>query len=220
MQIYAPTSERKYDEDIEALYKTIKNTIEDLQEDNINLIMGDFNAKIEQGRRSDSVSDYGLGESNERGGRLFEFYQGMEVVVTNTWFKLSKRRLYTWKSPVDKANSPEPVRNQIDYILINKLFRNIIKRVTTHPGADIGSDHNPLVADLTLRLKVVKRKSITRKSDISKLRIAVIRENAAWDLNNKLERIEEINQIDINTQWNKIKRAILKTSEQHLRPSK
>lgn len=96
--------------------------------------MGDFNAKIGQGRRSDIVSDYGLGESNERGGRLFEFCQGMEdqylviLVVTNTWFKVPKRRLYTWKSPVDKANSPEPVRNQIDYILINKLFRNIIKK--------------------------------------------------------------------------------------------
>jgi len=39
------------------------------------------------------------------------------------------------------------------YILANKRFGNTVNRVTTYPDADIGSDHNPLVADIKVQLK-------------------------------------------------------------------
>jgi len=162
VQIYAPTSERKYDGVVEVLYVSIKDTLEALQSDNINLVMGDFNAKIGQGRRTDIIGNHGLGESNDRGDRLFEFCQEVEMVMINTWFRLPKRRLYTWKSPLDKSG-PEPVRNQIDYVLISKRFRNIVKSIKTYPGADIGSDHNPVVANLALRLK--SEEKICRQKD-------------------------------------------------------
>ena len=35
----------------------------------------------------------------------------------------------------------------IDYILVRKRFRNCIKQCKTYPGADIGSDHTPLIAE-------------------------------------------------------------------------
>ena len=43
-----------------------------------------------------------------------------EQVIMNTWFQHHQRHLYTWKSPGDG------VRNQIDYITLNKRFRNAI----------------------------------------------------------------------------------------------
>ncbi|XP_029174698.1 uncharacterized protein LOC114943274 [Nylanderia fulva] len=220
IQIYAPTSEKRYDNDVEVLYDTIRDTLQGLQSDNVNLVMGDFNAKIGQGRRTDIVGDHGLGESNERGDRLFEFCQETEMVVTNTWYKLPKRRLYTWKSPLDGGSNPEPVRNQIDYVLINKRFRNMVRSIKAYPGADIGSDHNPLVTDLTLRLKCVRSGTASKRIDVSKLRNIETRESATFDLNRKLSRIKEVNPTDVNTQWGEVKRALLETSEQHLKPSR
>ena len=42
------------------------------------------------------------------------------IVSMNRWFPHHQRHLYTWKSPGDS------VRNQIDYITMNKRFRNAV----------------------------------------------------------------------------------------------
>lgn len=140
------------------------------------------------------------------------------MVVTNTWFKLPKRRLYTWKSPLDSADNP--VRNQIDYVLINKRFRNTIKRITTYPGADIGSDHNPLVADMVLSLKTVKRRCVCKKIDTYGLHAADVKAKVKRDLNTRLNQMTKKtnnNNVDMNTRWSKLKQTVLDVSVQHLK---
>ncbi|KAK3786272.1 hypothetical protein RRG08_002016 [Elysia crispata] len=71
----------------------------------------------------------------------------------NTYFQLPKRQLNTWKSPADIA------RYQIDYILISQRVRQSTKRCRTYPGADIGSDHNPVVAQMKGKLKISNTKA-------------------------------------------------------------
>ena len=63
-----------------------------------------------------------------------------------------QHHLYTWKSPGDG------VRNQIDYITMNKRFHNAITQVKGYPGADCGSDHVPIVATMKVKLRTLKRK--------------------------------------------------------------
>ena len=77
----------------------------------------------------------------------------------NTCFRHHKRHLYTWKSPGDR------VRNQIDYITINKRFRNSIRQVKTYPGADCagGCDHVPVVVEMRVKLKKLKKNCKARK---------------------------------------------------------
>ena len=41
---------------------------------------------------------------------------------------------------------------KFDYILVRKRHRNSIKQCKTYPGADIGSDHNPVIASVSVRL--------------------------------------------------------------------
>ena len=60
-----------------------------------------------------------------------------DLMIANTYFQHPKRRLYTRRSPGDIY------RNQIDFILINKRFRNGVKQACTYLGANVGSDHNP-----------------------------------------------------------------------------
>ena len=89
--------------------------------------------------RKDSVAGpYGLGEGNERGEIFTEWCKQNEFCIMNTWFKRHKRRLYTWISP-DKQT-----RNQIDYICINKRFRNAINQSVTKPSVDCNSGHQLL----------------------------------------------------------------------------
>jgi len=47
--------------------------------------------------------------------------------ITNTYYKLPPRRFYTWKAPGDRPDNI--IRNQIDYILINKRYGTWVKRV-------------------------------------------------------------------------------------------
>ena len=81
---------------------------------------------------------------------LTNFCERNGLIVTNTWFRKSKRRLYTWKAPEDR-------RHQFNYILVKRRFRNSVKDVQTLPGADIDSDHNLLVAKICTRLKEIIR---------------------------------------------------------------
>ena len=109
--------------------------------------MGDLNAKVGDERYQNIVGMHGLGRRNERGERLIQFCQENKLIIANTWFQQPVRKLYTWKSPGDIS------RNQIDYILFNERFRNCIKQAKTYPGADMNSDHNPVVVKLNMKLK-------------------------------------------------------------------
>ncbi|XP_023242378.1 craniofacial development protein 2-like, partial [Centruroides sculpturatus] len=169
IQVYAPTFTNNNGDKLEDLYNSINKILGKLKKNDITVIIGDYNAKVGMGRREDLIGDFGLGLSIGRGDRLFEFCQENDMVITNTWFKLPKRRLYTWKSPAD--NNHSPIRNHIDYILVNKRHRNCITRVTTFPGADIGSDHVPLVADIKLKLKAIKPKCRNQHYDITRIEI-------------------------------------------------
>ena len=80
-----------------------------------------------------------------------------EHVIMHTWFQHHQRHFYTWKSPGDC------VRNQNDYITINRKFRNSIHQVKGYPGADCGSDYVPLVATMKVRLRAMRmRKTVKR----------------------------------------------------------
>ena len=63
-------------------------------------------------------------------------------VITNIWFKHHPRRLWTWKSPGGN------IKNQINYITI-KRFTPAVQPNKTYPGADCGSDHNPVIRALS-----------------------------------------------------------------------
>jgi hypothetical protein len=60
------------------------------------------------------VGPYRLGRRNQRGQMLIDFFERNGLVITNTWFKTPKRRLYTWKSLGDRS------LYQLDYVLVKQ----------------------------------------------------------------------------------------------------
>ncbi|CAH2103665.1 unnamed protein product [Euphydryas editha] len=157
IQVYAPTADKDtavvndFYADVNKLYQLTKK-------EEINVVMGDLNARVGSGEVPGTVGKFGLGARNERGDLLVQFCQEKELVIANTLFQLPPRRLYTWTSPAHMKDNI--VRNQIDYVMLNKRFRNSIKCAKTYPGADIGSDHHPVIVDLSCQLKyILKSKS-------------------------------------------------------------
>ena len=163
IQVYAPTCD--YAEDIvEEFYSDVMKAKEQCKPHEVTLVMGDLNAKLGNERVEDIVGPFGLGERNERGDRWAEWCIENEQVVLNTWFRQPPRRLYTWMSPGDR------VRNQIDYITINKRFRNAVNSTRTFPGADCNSDHVPIVIEMAVKLKKPRKRKLKPKVNIKLLK--------------------------------------------------
>ena len=93
------------------------------------IVVGDLNAKVggEQDPLQEIVGKHGIGERNDRGDVWVDWCATHEQVIMNTWFQHHQRHLYTWKSLGDG------VRNQIDYITMNKRFRNAITQAKDIP---------------------------------------------------------------------------------------
>ena len=116
------------------------------------------------GEHLDITGKFGLGSRNERGSRLLQFCEENNMMIANTYFQHPKRRLYTWRYPGDIYI------NQIDFILINKRFRNGVKQARTYPGADVGSDNNPLIIKMNVKLKKLNKKQMHHQMELNLLK--------------------------------------------------
>ena len=192
IQIYAPTSAASED-DIEYFYGRLQNLIVTVLRGDVLIIMGTWNDKI-GGKAVERISGtHGLGDRNEAGERMIDFCEANQLIVTNTWYKQTIRRLCTCTSP-DGLH-----RNHIDYILIQKRWRSMVKSAKTMRGADCGTDHELLVATIQVKLKKTKKPEIENRYNLCDIpeRYAVEVKNifAALDL------IERENQKSCGRRW-------------------
>lgn len=211
LQLYAPTQDYS-DEDLEQFYEEISQVLKQVKSTDVLIVMGDLNAKVGSDKNNKIVGQYGLGRKNERGDRLIQFCTENKLVIANTFYQHPRRKLYTWKSPGDVN------RNQIDFIMITERFKNSIKQVKTYPSADIGSDHNPVVATINIKLKKCDKNARRQpKIDYSALKKPDIKQKYAVAVQNKYdallaETVEqqqcEANDIDVNLVWHHIKNSI------------
>ena len=220
VQVYMPTSTHD-DEEVEIVYEQIQELMAGMKNDEINIILGDMNAKVGQGRDGIEVGPHGLGTRNERGDRLIEFCHQNQLCVTNTWFKHHARHLYTWSAPQNEETSRE-IRNQIDYILIKQRFRNSVVNVKTFPGADCNSDHNPVVMKMRTRLKRLEKPKTKLRLDIEKLNSSVTHQQQfAVEVSNRFQAlsestedgIQEDERESVNDRWNNVKKALTESAE-------
>ena len=123
---------------------------------------GDWNTKVGSQETAGVTGKFGLGIRNEAGQRLIEVCQENALITADTLFQQHKRRLYTWTSPGGQH------QNQIDYILCSQRWRSSTQSAKTRPGADCGSDHEPLIAKFRLKWKKVGKTTRPFRYDLIK----------------------------------------------------
>ena len=160
---YSLTAESS-DDEIEKFYDDLEEVYKQCRSDEVNIVMGDFNAKVGCKSNGKTVGPFGLRDKNERGERLIHWCEEKRLAVMNTWLDVHPRNRYTWISPGDRA------RNQIDYILISKRYRSAVSKVRTYPGADANSDHEPVVATIKLHLKRIRTTKQIPKFNLNSLK--------------------------------------------------
>ena len=215
VQGYAPTTDSS-DDEVEKFYDDMKNAMKYVKCGEVVIVMGDFNAKVGSEKHTNIVGKYGLGSRNDRGRRLIQFCEEYNLMITNTWFQHPKRRLYTWKSPGDLY------RNQIDFILVNHRFRNTVKQARTYPGADVGSDHNPVVVKMNIKVKGLTKTVMKDNRDMNMLKNEEFRESYACEVQNRFQLLEneEVNQVNetefIEDKWSNLKNCLVQSAKKIL----
>ncbi|GFR70255.1 craniofacial development protein 2 [Elysia marginata] len=137
VQIYAPTNEA-HDKEKDAFYDLLQEVMDKLPKKDINILMGDANAKI--GRENTGydriMGSHGLGEMNDNGERFANFCLFNKMVIGGPIFPHKRVHKATWVS------SDNVTENQIDHFCVSQRFRRSLNDVIVQRGADIGSDHH------------------------------------------------------------------------------
>eukprot|EP00112_Aurelia_sp_Birch-Aquarium-sp1_P004263 Seg1481.3 transcript_id=Seg1481.3/GoldUCD/mRNA.D3Y31 product="Craniofacial development protein 2" protein_id=Seg1481.3/GoldUCD/D3Y31 len=148
--------------------------------------MGDLNAKVGEGKYEDIVGSHGLGERNDRSDKWSEWCKEKNQIILKTVFQQHPRRLWTWKSP--RGN----VKNQIDYVTINKRYKNAVKGVKCYPGADYGSGHSLLARWMKMELRRLKKGNMIPRYQFEVLaNNREIQENYNVVVRNRYEGLQE-----------------------------
>ena len=217
IQCYAPTNDSD-EENKDQFYNRLQTIIDKCPVKDVNILMGDFNAKIGKDNTGyeEVMGKHGLGEINENGERFADTCALNKIVIGDSIFPHKRIHKATWVSP------DHVTENQIDHICIGKTFRRSLQDVRVKRGADAASDHHLLVAILKLKLKknrmetAVKRK----KYNVSFLKDAQTREEYRLKLTNRFQVLQELleEETDLNKQWQNIKETWTSTCQEVVGP--
>lgn len=119
-----------------------------------------------------------------------------------------KTARHTWISP-DKVT-----KTKIDFVCVSKRYRNAVTNAKTRPGADCGSDHNPVV-NLKVKLKKLKKILHTKKWDLGKINNEEVRANFCQKLLEKMQIANTSFQVDnVINNWKNLKEALETTAKE------
>ena len=214
---YAPTNNSS--EDVKThFYDQLQAILESFKDRDINILMGDFNAKVGSDNTGyeTCMGKHGTGEMNENGEMFADVCALFSYVIGGTIFAHKNIHKGTWVSP------DHVTINQIDHICISKKFRRSLQDVKVRRGADVASDHHLVAAKLKLKLKKNWSSEPRRKAryNVNYLKDQTVREQYGITLNNRFdilqEMIDEDEGITVEQHWNAVKNTFNTTCEETL----
>ena len=216
IQCYAPTND--YDEESkDQFYSRLQAVLDKLRDKGINILMGDFNAKLGSDNRGyeEVMGQHALGEMNENGEKFADLCGLNNFVIGGSIFAHKRIHKATWVSP------DHVTENQIDHFCITKKFRRSLQDVRVRRGADAASDHHLLTARLKLKLKRTDRQAAGRaKYNVNLLKDSTTQATFTFNLKNRFQVLQELinEDTDANDLWKGTKDAITETCQEVLGP--
>ena len=208
IQCDAPTNDADEEEKVN-FYQQLQTVVQSRSRRNIMLLlMGDLNAKISYDNRGyeEVMGTQGLGEMNENGDKFADFCATNRLVIGGSIFQHRRIHKATWRSP------DATTKNQIDHVCINKRFRGTLQDVRVKRGADVGSDHQLLVAQVKLKLRRVfsGNSSKRQRYNTALLRNATKLGEFQLALSNRFEALQYLHKDDdtLDKQWEGVNETV------------
>ncbi|XP_063410454.1 craniofacial development protein 2-like [Mytilus trossulus] len=217
IQVYSPTNEADKEIKIE-FYEMLQAEIEKIPKKDLTIIMGDFNAKVGQDNSGFEriMGKHGCGIMNENGEHLVDFCGLNNLVIGGTLFRHKDVHKLTWVSPGGRD------KNQIDHIAINGKWRRSLQDVRVRRGADVGSDHHLVTANIKLKLMRASEPCRVQRFDTGKLRHIKNNHDFKLELKNRFQLLEQLKSNNteesetVDEQWQEVEDLFKKTSEKIL----
>ena len=164
VQVYAPTNDSNREVKVE-FFARLQETVGSVARGDVLIVMGDLNARVGNDTEvwEEILGKHGEVACNENGGRLLQFCNENNLVVSNSWFQHKRIHQFTWEC------RGRGLKSIIDYFLVRKEHMKRVRDVKVVRGAEVGSDHYLVLMKIQLRL--VERKEATR--NVRKERIKV-----------------------------------------------
>jgi len=130
------------------LYEDLDRTYDKIPGNVIKVVLGDLNAmrgketQFQPTIEKESMHD----SSNDNELRIISFASSKSMVISSTTFPHKKIHKETWRSLDGKTI------NQIDHVLIQRLFRPCIVDVRSYRGVDNDMDHFLLTSRFKIEL--------------------------------------------------------------------
>ena len=213
VQVYAPTNDA-LDEEKDDFYQRLQDVVDKLPAKDVNIVMGDLNAKVGCCNSSleHIMGKHGVGEINENGERFQDFCAFNNLVIGGTIFPHKNIHKTTWTSPDGRTE------NQIDHFCIARKFRRSLQDVRVMRGADVASDHHLVLAKMSLKLKKFKPVSpgARKKFQVSLLQDQCKKDEFSIQLSNRFEVLQDLEDTEIEDHWSRVKEVFQDTCEEVL----
>ncbi len=213
IQVYAPTNDAPVEEK-DDFYTRLQEVVDKLPLRDVNVVMGDLNAKVgcDNSSLEHIMGKHGVGEVNDNGERLQDFCAFNRLVIGGTVFPHKKIHKTTWTSPDGRTE------NQIDHFCIASKFRRSLQDVRVMRGADVASDHHLVLAKVSLKLKKFKQvcPGARKKFQVSLLQDQSKKDEFSIKLTNRFQALQDLDDMEVEDHWSRVKEVFHDTCEEVL----
>ena len=212
--VYAPTecgpSTAKDD-----FYASLAEHLEQLKRHDINLVVGDFNARI--GTDSHHTHPEVVGrhcyhdQTNDNGERLVNLCVEHNLRPAQSRFPHPLGRLWTW-------NHPAGSKHQLEHILINSKWVNSLRNCRAYNSVELDSDHRIVSIHLLTSLRSNKKTTCKRpKFNWKKLQNPATKNEFQLELSNRFEALTFDDQsIDVSEKYESFESTVRDLAEEVL----
>ena len=208
--IYAPTEEAE-EEEKDNFYDQCQDVLNEIPKHDMVLLLGDMNAQVDSNRQGleHIIGPHGSAQqTNDNGEQLLMFCNSNGICIGNTYFKHKLTHKKKWWSP------DGTVENEIDYIYINQRLRSALSDVRAYRRADIGSDHQLVIATLKLKFKKILKPKVDKPHNIEMFKNQKVRREFQLALQYRFGILQHCT--DVEEQWNIVKDAITTAAEEKI----
>ena len=213
ISIYAHTHKRSEENNElrENFYECLESILEKIPKRDIVILLGDFNAKTGTDTEEFpiNIGKYGKRILNSSGRHFLEMCRKHDLVLTNTRIKHKICHGTTWTAPFRNFIAREgeerrnPVRNQIDYILVRNKHKKFVTDSRSYSGIDKETDHKLV----TMLMKIEWYKSKTNGNNIVKIDVNNLtneekKEEYKTEISKEIDRVKQKN--TAQEKWNRI----------------